>query len=367
MKTRSFTGLPSAHCLRGLLISPARVFNILLLYGVLAGGGVWVAFGATDPVEDVKRFSEFRTLDSSRLLEGEVLGERGSLMEFPQGIFAQTCFVVPVPPDEAAQRLQLWTPSPRQAPGVLAFSPVSVPCAAGDFQSLSLRPTNHAVRWLLDKSLKTTGGRSDLNLSLSEARELDAAAKSHPDAQSMSTYWAQLLQARTTSFQREGFAGVIPYEAGGKTISPTEDLRTMLREKPAVEREFISLLERCGLLGKQGGETLTPFHYWGLYEIDHCGTLNLGAVYSLALGDRHLLLDAQYYVSGAYYTGVTLYEVWPIQVGAKPGALVWRGDFMAAPTLAFAKGAERLAYGAIMLQELKKAVRCFQNDVTARP
>lgn len=78
------------------------------------------------------------------------------------------------------------------------------------------------------------------------------------------------------------------------------------------------------------------------------------------------MLDVQYYVSGAYYTFVTLYKVWPVQVGGKSAALVWRGDFFAAPTLALTKGAERLAYGAIMLQELKKAIRCFQNDVVAK-
>jgi hypothetical protein len=65
-----------------------------------------------------------------------------------------------------------------------------------------------------------------------------------------------------------------------------------------------------------------------------------------------------------YYTYVTLYQVWPIQERGRSGALVWRGDFFAAPTLTFTKGAERLAYGAIMLQELKKAVRCFQEHVT---
>jgi len=89
--------------------------------------------------------------------------------------------------------------------------------------------------------------------------------------------------------------------------------------------------------------------------------------YLLPVGDHHQLLDVQYYVSGVYYACVTLYEVWPIREGARLGSLVWRGDFFAAPTLAFTKGTDRLAYGAIMLQELKKAVRCFQKNVTANP
>jgi hypothetical protein len=87
----------------------------------------------------------------------------------------------------------------------------------------------------------------------------------------------------------------------------------------------------------------------------------------LAVGDHHQLLDAQYYVSGTYYACVTLYEVWPIRDGGRSGSVVWRGDYFAAPSLAVTKGTERLAYGAIMLQELKKAVRCFQKDATAKP
>ena len=45
---------------------------------------------------------------------------------------------------------------------------------------------------------------------------------------------------------------------------------------------------------------------------------------------------------------------------------MWRGDFVAAPTLALAKGTDRIVYGAIMLQEIKKVVRCFQDDLKAK-
>jgi hypothetical protein len=41
---------------------------------------------------------------------------------------------------------------------------------------------------------------------------------------------------------------------------------------------------------------------------------------------------------------------------------VWRGDFFAAPMLAFTKGTERIAYGALMLQDIKKEIRCFQDE-----
>jgi hypothetical protein len=137
----------------------------------------------------------------------------------------------------------------------------------------------------------------------------------------------------------------------------------MLGERPPLAREFAPLLGECGLLQDHGAASLKPFHYWGLYEANRHATLTLGAVYLLPLEDRYQLLDVQYYVSGTYYTFVTLYQVWPIQVGGKAGALIWRGDFFSTPTLAYTRGVERLAYGAFMLQELKKTIRSFQNQI----
>jgi hypothetical protein len=134
-----------------------------------------------------------------------------------------------------------------------------------------------------------------------------------------------------------------------------------------VALEFEPLLRQSGVLGDARAATLKAFYYWGVYEANHRGTLTLGVVYLLPLGDRYQLLDSQYYVSGTYYTSVTLYEVWPSQVGDKPGALVWRGDFFAAPALSYARGFERLAYGTIMLAELKKTIRCFQDDICRPP
>jgi hypothetical protein len=232
-----------------------------------------VEFVRAGPAESLRVFSEFRSLDPARLLDGEILGERGALMAFQQGICAQTCFAVPMPAAEAAQRLQLWDPAQHDAPNVLAFTALALPCVATDFDNLSLNPNQRAHRWLLDKSFATTAARSDLNLSYGEARQLADCAKTKPDSQGMSGIWAKLLLERALGFQRHGFAGVQPYEAGGKAISPVEVLGTMLREKPEVGREFAQWFERSGVLGNAPAERLTPFHYWGLCEANRRATL----------------------------------------------------------------------------------------------
>jgi hypothetical protein len=322
--------------------------------------------GEVDPVASLKGFSEFSSVNIQKLLKGEILSEPGALMEFKNGIAAQTCYAVPVSADEVAKKLQLWDPSLHQDLKVFKFHSVNEPFAPADFQDVSLKPNQRPIRWLLDKSRATTPTQSDLNLSKEEAQQLAACTKCNPDPQAVSACWVHLLQHRVKTFQRQGFNGVAPYESNGETMSPATQLRTMLREKSAIATEFAPLLRQSGVLGEQC--TLdTPFQYWGMYEADHRAVLNLGAFYLLPLGDHYQLMDAQYYVSGVYYSFVTLYEVWPIQIGGQAAALIWRGDFFAAPVLEFTNGFERLAYGAVMLQELKKAIRAFQDDVKMKP
>jgi len=324
------------------------------------------ACAATDPLEQLKGFSEFPAVDVRRLQAGDILGEPGSLMSLPQGISVQTCFAVPLSAAEAAQRLLVWDPSPHASLKALAFHPVSEPSQAADFQNLTLKSDKRSVSWLLDKTHTTTADGSELNLTRTEARQLAECAKASPDPQGSGDCWAKLLLARATAFQSRGFAGVPPYEATGETVAPATQILAMLREQPTVSREFAELLRQCGVFGTDGGTKLKAFHYWGLYEANRRATFCLGVVYLLPLGDHYQLLDVQYYVSGTYYAFVTLYEIWPIRNGEKSEALIWRGDFIAAPTLAFAKGFDRLAYGSIMVQEVKKAIRAFQADVKVK-
>src|SRR5438445_12690797 len=103
----------------------------------------------------------------------------------------------------------------------------------------------------------------------------------------------------------------------------------MLREQLAVSHEFLPILKKIGLVGNDPGPSLAPFYYWTLFDADHHGTIALGAVCLLAVGEHFQLVDLEYYVSGNYYTSATLYEVWPVQANGKSAAIVWRGDYFA--------------------------------------
>ena len=287
-------------------------------------------------------------------------------MNFPNGISAQTCFVVPLSAEETAKRLQLWDPSPHAELKVYAFHALHIPCELTDFQSLNLNNGQKPARWLLDKMITSTPGKSELNLTRDEAQEFAGCVPKRADPQKVSECWARLLLSRASAFQQRGLAGVLPYEVAGETVSPSEQLRAMLLEQIAISREFLPILKKIGLVGSATTPSLTPFYYWTLFDADYHGTMSLGAVYLLAVSDHFQLVDMEYYVSGNYYTSATLYEVWPVQDGGKSRALVWRGDFFAAPTLRFTKGTERIAYGALMLQDIKKEIRCIQDEAKSK-
>jgi hypothetical protein len=293
-----------------------------LLGGLLAAASI---ARASDPLDDVKRFSDFPAADLRHVVDGDILGARGSLMNFPNGLSAQTCFVTPEAAAETVRRLLEWDPLPHEALKVFAYQAVRAPCAAADFQALSLKSGEGAIRWLLGKILATTADKSDLNLTHVEAQQLADCAKSDPDPQDVGACWMELLRERARMFQQQEFDGLLPYETTGTTVSPATQLRQMLREQPAVALQFATLLRQSGLLGDPQSELLTPTLYWTLFEANHHATLSLGAIYQLPQGDHYQLMDIQYYVSGKYFAAATLYEIWPIHLGEKSGALVCGG------------------------------------------
>ena len=330
------------------------------------GKKLWVGFWlvltlssvAAEPIETVQRLSGFRQMDLAKLLAGEILTERGVLMDFPNGISAQSCFAVALPAAEVAQRLQVWDPLPHPELKVLAFHALPVPCRPEDFAQLQLTSTLKPVRWFLEKTLATTPMKSVLDLSRSEAAEL--ASSTNP--RRATEGWVKVLMARAAAFQQQGWAGVAPYEAAGKTVKPFDQLQALLHDQSVIAAEFAPVLRNAGLLGGATDMALAPFYYWSLFEANHHAIVNLGAAYRLADGERYQIADVEYYVSGDYYTSVALYEIWPVP----GGTLIWRVDLFSAPMLEYTKGMERLAYEVLMVQDIKQEIRCMRDDLKAK-
>jgi hypothetical protein len=341
------------------------IFLIMWLCGAVAAPA---PSHASDPLENLKKFSDFQKIDVKRLLEGEIFSQRGPLMNFPNGISTQICFFVPLSPEAVFRLQQSWDPTRCASLKIYASSGLSSPCQPRDFKKLHLDPGSRPVKWLVEKTLATTSGKLELNLTSSDARELSACVSKDSSLNSIGSCWSKLLLTRATAFQLKGLGGVLPYEAEGDLLYPSVQLRSMLQEQGKIIQEFAPLLQKTGMLGN-GAEvsSLQPLYNWSFFEANHHATLNLGAVYQLAVGDHYQLLDIDYYASSTYYAAATLYEIWPIRDGKKTGSLVWRGDFLAAPMLRYTKGIERLAYGVIMIQEIKKVIRCFLDDIRTKP
>ena len=309
-----------------------------------------VAALATDPgpFESLKNFSDFQQLDLNRLAGDEIFSERGSLMDFPNGISAQTCFMVPLSAEETAKQLQLWDPSPHAELKVFAFHALHAPCELTDFQPLDFKASQKPVRWLMDKTVASTPGKSDLNLSHEEAQTLAGCVQKRADPQKVSECWAKLLLDRATAFQQKGSMEPSPMRWERVRVAGHPATHHAARttwhcqefadpEKNRNEENKAVHHSRHSITGQFSTPTIMGPSRWG-----RC--------IKLAVGDHFQLVDMEYYVNANYYTSATLFEVWPIKIGEKSESLVWRGDFFAAPMLAFTKGTERIAYGALMLQ-----------------
>jgi len=318
----------------------------------LCFGLLWTLSGiAGEPVATVQRLSGFRQVDVVRLLTGEVLTERGPLMDFPNGISAQTCFAVNLPAAEVARRLQGWSPAPHPELKVSVFHILPVSCRVEDFSQLQLNSALKPVRWLVGKTVAKSG----LNLSRAEATELASSAN-------VTAGWVKMLAARVTAFQQHGWDGIAPYEVAGKATSPVKQLRALLRDQAEIAMEFSPVLRKSGLLAGVVDAPVVPVYYWSWFEANHHATLNLGAAYRVEDEARWQVADVEYYVSGDYYTAVTLYEIWPVT----GGTLVWRVDLFAAPMLVYTKGIERLAYEVMMVHEIKQETRCMIQDLKVK-
>jgi hypothetical protein len=341
-----------------------RWLVIILMVGLNSALGLTAPARGADTLAGLKQFSDFPKIDVARLLEGEILSQRGPLMKFPNGISSQLVFAVPASPEETVKRLQKWDSKHCPSLKVYTSQELSDPSTLHDFDSLYLYldPALRPVKWFLDQTKETTANSSVLNLTQIEAAGLSGCVGKNASAKTVASCWANLLLARASGFQRSGFASTLSYDFDVSPVTPAAHLRSMLQEQAGISREFAPLLRRSGLVGGAAGAApLRPSYYWRLSQADHHATLSLGATYDLEVGDHFQRLEVEYYVSGTYFTSATLYEIWPVREGGRTGSLVWCDVLCSAPALQFASGIERLASGVILVLEFKKMVRCFQD------
>ncbi len=348
----------------GWLISMSPSLMILLI-----GLNFAPVFGASDPIEELKSFSVFQEIDLQKLVKGDILTQKGALIDFPKGISVQSCYVIMLPAEKTARLLRTWDPSPHKALKVYSHCPVRSPPTAEDFQPLNLDSDQFAIQWLVDKTRATTPDKSDLMISHDEATEIARGMERGAQPVSMASQcWRKILKVRASKFQEAGLSALPAYEMGDDAVSSASELEGLLKSEPRVALRFFSLLSETPLMKRLPlPSSVSPYYYCDFLAADNHAIFNLGAVYLKDMGNHYQMLDCCYYSSGEFYVSLVLREIQPIQIGDKTGSLVWRGDFLSAPSLASTKGVQRMAYGAIMSQGVKGSIRCFCEDALQAP
>ena len=291
-----------------------------------------------DPVGELAAFSAFTKVDLAQLASGDAKTTRGPAMSTPRYLGVQSCWVAPGSPKQTAEAIRSWNPTQHPELKILLHGNGS------DFSRLQQAPDNGVVRALVSA---TTSKSTSLQISRDEATRLPTSGSTM--AGPVADFWSTVLRKRAAA----GPFGQPACDYTGQQIRAGDEINGLLRQQPPIQKQF------PGLIGGKGEQ------YWELTDIESKGVLSLGTSYSRSGANGTMqAADVLYYASGGFYVGVTLYEMWPVEVGGKPSTLVWRGDMTSAAEIGDLRGIERLGAESMMLKDVSRAVRLFRRDTS---
>jgi hypothetical protein len=320
-------------------------FPVLVLLLVLPVAGL-----AADPVAEMAAFSVFEKVDLAELAKGDIKTAAGPPMSTARFLSVQSCFVVPNPPTKVIAAMKHFDPTTHRELKVYLHGDLPTPAAA-NFSKLNNPPDNSAV-----KALSAATGKMSPNLQISRAE-----AQKYAAGQPVFAFWTDLLTRRAQDFGAGGAAREAPYDHARNAVQPGQEFAALVRQQGKVNRQFGGFLGQTGFMGGKG--SLRPDLYWELLAVEDEGVLTLGASYNRpTTGGGAQIADGLYYASGGYNVALTLYQLWPVEVGGRASTLVWRGDFISATSLGDLHGIERLASESAMRKDILQAVTIFQRD-----
>jgi hypothetical protein len=270
--------------------------------------------------------------------------------------------------------LSLWNPSAHQDLEIYSARTF----AAGEapkFDSLRLDAQVNPVRHLLEDTHKSASEDPVFQYSRSDAAFLrklipeQAAENAEPDSPEFrklaQDFWAALLNQRYDAFGAGGITSLPPYELDEQNVPIHGEIIALLSQAPAIQSHFKPLLSEAVFQTASKPPAAPASFYWQVLNSDKQATCVLGAIYVRQDGDKWQAADYQLYSSHSYLTMITLYELVPLKSGAETLTLVWRGDFVSAPSFSSLRGVEQMAAAAMMIKSIKNNIRCFQKDALA--
>ena len=316
-----------------------------------------------DPVSELGSFSVFSGVDPAQLLKGDVKTARGPAMSEARALSVQSCYVVGGPPAKALAALQAWDASRHSELKILLHSDLPASPSAANFSRLDAVPNNGPVRALAEATAKMS---PEVQISGDEAKKFTAASAGAGKGalpEDVRAFWAATLSGRVQDFVAGGASRQSAYDHTGQNVRPGEEFASLLRQQEKIRRQFADFLGESGVSGGRG--SLKKDLYFELLNVDDDGVLTLGSFSSKPAGSGFQAADVSYYASGGYYVALTLYQMWPVDIGGQPATLVWRGDLISAASLASLHGMEKLASESAMMKDVSKAVNLLKRDTAA--
>ena len=337
--------------------APSSTSVLLVLVLVLTRSTI----ARADAVSELASFSIFDKVDLAQLAKSDVKTAHGPPMGNPRFLSTQSCFVSTGSPAQQIEALRKWNPTQHRELKVFLHSDLPANPTAANFSKLQNAPDNSSVRSLVSATQKLS---PELQISKEEAKKFSSASGgSGAMPAAVAKFWSDVMAARTHSFSSGGTSAQPPYDHGGQTIRAGDELNGLLKQQEKIRRQFSSLVGATGI--GRGGGSLNPELYWELLDVDDQGVVTLGASYNRAgAGGTYQAADVLYYASGGYYAALTLYQMWPVNLGGKASTLIWRGDMISAASLGSLHGVERLASESAMMKDISKAVTLFRRDTS---
>jgi len=335
------------------VILTGRTFVRVLALVAFVGGGTPLA--RADAVAELAGFSIFPKADLAQLSKSESKPVRSGSTGNARYLSVQTAYVVPGPPAGVLAKMRSWNPARYPELKVYLHSE-----SATDFSRLQSAPANSAISYLVSATAQQS---SDLQLSAAERKQLAGAGTAGAGgmAGAVAGFWAKILGGRAQAFASGGSAAQPPYENATSPVRPSDELSGLLRGQEKIRRQFAGLLDGTGI--GRGGGSLKPDMYWELLNADEKGVLTLGASYDrTGAGGSIQVANALYYASGGYYAGITLQQLWPVEVEGRASALVWRGDMISSASVGSLRGIERIAAESTMIKDIARVVALFRRD-----
>jgi hypothetical protein len=316
--------------------------------------------GKADPITDLRSLSVFKDADLGKMAGGDVLASKGPAMSLARGLSVESAYVVRAPVKTTVALQQRWDPTRHPELKVFVQGDVSGRGNPGDFQGLASARSNSAVKAFVDATLRLPQDAAKLQLSNSEARMFSPGGSSGGAMPaSVVTFWSKVLAGRAQSFSSGGLGAEAPYETAG-SVRVGEEVSRLLQESGNVRTYFGSLISSTPIGGGRGSAPASQS--WQMFDGDGIAAVSLSASYGRPVGDGWQSADLQYYSSGAVFTVLTFYQMWPVKVENQDATLVWRIDMTSASQLGELRGVERLGSGAAMMREIQKTVKAFLRD-----